>query len=86
MRRRFGAIIDKYWILQIMLMLSYYILLLYTIFDCIDGIRARLTGKSSPFGELLDHTLDYFAEIPDVFKKGKRYKEPLLTDGIKAET
>ena len=39
------------------------LILLYTIFDCIDGIRARLTGKSSPFGELLDHTLDSFTCI-----------------------
>ena len=28
------------------------------ILDCADGLLARVTGKATPFGDLLDHTLD----------------------------
>ena len=28
------------------------------VLDCADGLLARVTGKATPFGDLLDHTLD----------------------------
>ena len=33
---------------------------LYTLFDALDGIHARLTGQMSRFGHFLDHFLDGF--------------------------
>ena len=49
-------VIEAHWALLVAPVFLY----LYTLLDSLDGIHARQTGQTSPFGHFLDHFLDGF--------------------------
>lgn len=49
-------LVDEDWILLVSAVFLY----LFTVFDALDGIHARLSGQLSKFGHFLDHFLDGF--------------------------
>jgi len=51
----------QYW--PVLLPLSAVLVILSGLFDALDGKVARLTGKESRRGDLLDHVLDRYADV-----------------------
>lgn len=51
----------QYW--QILLPLTAFLVLFSGFLDALDGKVARLTGKSSKRGDLLDHVLDRYSDV-----------------------
>lgn len=50
---RSGSDAGKFW-----MMTSAILLIIYAVFDQLDGMQARKLGRSSPFGDFLDHWVD----------------------------
>lgn len=48
---------------EILLPLSTLLVILSGLFDALDGKIARITGKTSKRGDLLDHVLDRYADV-----------------------
>jgi len=46
-----------------LLLLAFFLLFFSSLFDALDGKVARLTGKASERGDLLDHVLDRYSDI-----------------------
>ena len=57
------AIIASPHMWQILLPASAFLVILSGLFDALDGKVARLTGKASRRGDLLDHVLDRYADV-----------------------
>lgn len=57
------AIIASPHMWQILLPTSAFLVILSGLFDALDGKVARLTGKASRRGDLLDHVLDRYADV-----------------------
>lgn len=54
------------------------ILWLSGFFDAVDGSMARLSGKSSPWGTVLDVTFDRIVEVGIIIALALRHPDPLI--------
>lgn len=59
-----------------------FLLIFSGLFDMLDGAVARITGKTSKFGAILDSTLDRFSEAAVLFGLLIYYLYPVSTEAV----